>query len=52
LVLHPSLQCIITCVALPKFETLEDYAHYLQAHPEEVQALYEEISALHNGSMN
>ena len=28
---------------LYQFETLEDYAQYLQAHPEEVQALYEEI---------
>lgn len=30
-------------MVLYKFEILEDYAHYLQAHPEEVQALYEEI---------
>ncbi|MBD2080314.1 chemotaxis protein CheB [Leptolyngbya sp. FACHB-17] len=28
---------------LYKFETLEDYAQYLQDHPNEVQALYEEI---------
>ncbi len=28
---------------LYKFESLEDYAQYLQAHPAEVQALYEEI---------
>jgi two-component system, chemotaxis family, CheB/CheR fusion protein len=28
---------------LYKFENLEDYAQYLQAHPAEVQALYEEI---------
>ncbi|MBD1857186.1 MULTISPECIES: CheR family methyltransferase [Leptolyngbya] len=28
---------------LHKLETLEDYAQYLQAHPSEVQALYEEI---------
>lgn len=28
---------------LYKLETLEDYAWYLQAHPAEVQALYEEI---------
>jgi two-component system CheB/CheR fusion protein len=28
---------------LYKLETLEDYAEYLQAHPNEVQALYEEI---------
>lgn len=28
---------------LHKLERLEDYAHYLQAHPAEVQALYEEI---------
>lgn len=30
-------------MVLYQIESLEDYAEYLQAHPEEVQALYEEI---------
>ncbi|PZO53775.1 MAG: ATPase [Phormidesmis priestleyi] len=30
-------------MVLYQLESLEDYAEYLQAHPEEVQALYEEI---------